>query len=227
MIEIIPAILPKSFSDLEMKLATIEGAATRVQVDVVDGVFAPNTTWPYTEGTRFERILAEDEGMPFWESFDFEFDAMVANPKEEIPKYLKAGATRVVVHGAGTEILSALEALQSDRTGDFGVEIGLALLPGDSPATFAQYKELVDFVQVMGIAQVGVQGSAFDERALNLIATLRADNPSLTIQVDGGVNLENARTIASAGANRLVVGSAIFASTNPLEALEALEDEVN
>jgi ribulose-phosphate 3-epimerase len=227
MIEIVPAILPKSFSDLEMKLATIQGTTSRVQIDTVDGVFAPNITWPYTEGTRFERILAEEEGMPFWEDFDFEFDAMVINPKEEIPKYLKAGATRVVLHGAGGEIMSALEALQAGRAGDFGVEVGIALLPGDSSGTFAQYKSLVDFVQVMGIAEVGVQGSAFDERALELVAALRADNPSLTIQVDGGVNLENAKQIANAGANKLVVGSAIFAATNPLEALEALEDEVN
>lgn len=227
MIEIVPALLPKSFGDLEEKLALMQGTAERVQIDAVDGVFAPNKTWPYTEGSRFERILAEEEGMPFWEEFDFEFDAMVANPKIEIPKFLKAGATRVVVHGVGNEIVDTLAMLQAERAGDFAVEVGVALLPSDDAATFAQYKSLVDFVQVMGIAQVGFQGSEFDARAINLITSLRHNDPELTIQVDGGVNLGNARTLANAGSNRLVVGSAIFNAPDPREAYEQLLHAVN
>lgn len=237
MIEIVPAILPKSFGDLEMKLASMQGLATSIQIDTVDGAFAPNKTWPYTEGSRFERIIAEEEGMPFWEDFEFEFDAMVANPKEEIPKYLRTGATRVVVHGAlgrspatgeaGIGILDTLEFLQGERAGDFGITIGVALLPGDQAGTFAQYKELCDFVQVMGIAQVGVQGSEFDARALGLITSLRETYGALTIQVDGGVKVENARAIAQAGANRLIVGSAIFNSPDPASAIEELSYAAN
>ncbi len=205
-----------------MQLAVVQGLVGAVQIDTVDGIFAPNKTWPYTEGSRFERIVAEEEGMPFWEDFEFEFDAMVANPKEEIPKYLKTGATRVVVHGAGNEILDTLQFLQSERAGDFGILVGVALLPGDSIGTFAQYKELCDFVQVMGIAQVGFQGSEFDVRALDLITSLHSAYPELTIQVDGGVKIDNARSIALAGASRLIVGSAIFNSPSPAEAIEEL-----
>ena len=227
MIEIVPAILPNSFGDLEEKLAIMQGTVRRVQIDAVDGIFAPNKTWPYTEGSRFERILAEEEGMPFWEEFDFEFDAMVAHPKVEIPKFLKAGATRIVIHGAGSDILDMLTLLQPEREGDFAIEVGVALLPGDDAALFAQYRELCDFVQVMGIAKVGFQGSEFDERSLGLITSLRHNHGELTIQVDGGVRLSNARALAHAGANELIVGSAIFANTEPLEALRALKAEAN
>lgn len=227
MIEIIPAILPKSFGDLEMKLSQLHGLAVRVQVDVVDGIFAPNKTWPYTEGTRFERIIAEEEGMPFWDEFDFEIDAMVKNATVEIPKYLKTGATRVVVHGASTELMGILEALQPERAGDFAIALGVALLPGDSAGAFVQYKEMVDFVQVMGIAQVGVQGSELDQRAFDLITSLRAANPGLTIQVDGGVKAENAQALAQAGANRLIAGSAIFGAASPADAIRDLSYEAN
>ena len=62
MYEIIPAVLPKRFSDIAQALDALAGVAPVVQIDIVDGVFAPNTTWPYGQGDRaqFERILAGD-----------------------------------------------------------------------------------------------------------------------------------------------------------------------
>jgi ribulose-phosphate 3-epimerase len=227
MVEIIPAILPKSFSDLEGKLALIREHAPVVQVDVVDGIFAPTKTWPYAGGEMFSAIAAQEEGLPFWEDFDFQFDLMISHTAKEAGDYITAGASSLVVHGAGDDARAALESLQKDRQGEWGIKVGLALLPGDTAATFAQYRELCDFVQVMGIARVGVQGSAFDERALGLITSLRQDNPQLTIQVDGGVKLENAQALARAGANRLVVGSAIFGSAEPLVALKEIRRRAN
>lgn len=223
MVEIIPAILPKSYAELEEKLASIQDAAPTVQIDAVDGIFAPNKTWPYAGGEMFSAIVAQEEGLPFWEEFDFQFDCMTAHALRDAGDFISAGASSIVIHGAGKDALETLEKLQDDRAGEFGVMLGVALLPGDDAATFAQYKELVDFVQVMGIAKVGFQGSEFDARSLDLIAALRRDNPELTIQIDGGVRLENARSIAEAGANRLVVGSAIFSHPEPREAIEALK----
>ena len=227
MVEIVPAILPKSFEDLEGKLALVQGLTPRVQIDVVDGVFAPNKTWPYGNAEQFEQIVAQERGLPFWEDFDFQFDCMISHPQTEIENFIAAGATSVVVHGAGSDITSVLEKLQSARTGDFGIQIGVALLPGDDAGVFAQYKNLCDFVQVMGIAKVGFQGSEFDTRALDLITSLRQANAELTIQVDGGVRLDNARALAHAGANALVVGSAIFGSDDPASAIRALLKEAN
>lgn len=223
MIEIIPAILPKSYSELEEKLASVHDAAATVQIDAVDGIFAPNKTWPYQGGEMFSAIVTQKEGLPFWEEFDFQFDCMVSHALRDAGDFISAGASSIIIHGAGKDAKETLEKLQNERAGEFGVMLGVALLPGDEPGVFAQYKELVDFVQVMGIAKVGFQGSEFDPRALSLIAALRADNPKLIIQVDGGVTLENARELAHAGANRLVAGSAIFSKTDPKEAIEALK----
>jgi ribulose-phosphate 3-epimerase len=227
MIEIIPAILPKSFADLEIKLGLVREATRAVQVDVVDGVYAPSKTWPYADREAFEEIVRQERGMPFWEDIDFEFDCMIAHPQKEIEEYIAAGATRVVVHGAGQGIVEVLEKLQPSRAGDLGVKVGIALLPGDEAGVYAQYAALCNFVQVMGIVQVGFQGHSFDARAIDLITSLRELYPELTIQVDGGVTTENARALAAAGANRLVVGSAIFGSDDPAQAIAALSREAN
>lgn len=226
MIEIVPAILPKSFAELEEKLASIRAAAPLVQVDAVDGIFAQSKTWPFAGGEMFSSIVAQEEGLPHWEDFDFQFDCMVAHPLKDAREFISAGASGVVLHHASLGVLEAFEALQAERAGDLGVELGVAFLPSDPAESFLPYRELADFVQVMGIARVGFQGSAFDPRALELVKNLRSAYPNLSIQVDGGVKLENARAIAQAGANRLVVGSAIFGSIDPHEAIKKLKSEV-
>ncbi|MEK7390774.1 MAG: hypothetical protein AAB635_01405, partial [Patescibacteria group bacterium] len=78
----------------------------------------------------------------------------------------------------------------------------------------------VDFVQFMGIAKIGFQGQLFDERVYDKISGLRATRPNVTISVDGGVNLETATKLIEAGANRLVVGSALFESEDVAVTIE-------
>jgi ribulose-phosphate 3-epimerase len=226
MVEIIPAILPKSYADLEEKLALIHEAAGAVQIDVVDGVFAPNKTWPYASNEMFADIVGQDAGLPFWEDLDFQFDCMI-DASEDIEQFIAAGASTLVVHGAGEHAKKVLETLQKARSGDLATLVGIALLPSDDAATFTQYKELVDFVQVMGIEKVGFQGSEFDPRALNLITSLRQNHAELTIQVDGGVKKQNIKLLVEAGATKLVVGSAIFGAQDPVNAFEVLTREAN
>ena len=79
----------------------------------------------------------------------------------------------------------------------------------------------------MGIGRVGRQGEPFEPHSLALIERLRKRYPDLTIQVDGGVTMETARSLVQAGANRLVVGHAIFTADNPEEAYNALYTEAN
>ncbi len=227
MIEIIPAILPATFDDLVAHLLRVRGTTRMVQIDMVDGSFAPNRTWPYGEYESFESIAHEEEGMPFWEEFDFEFDVMAQHPEKDVENVVHAGAARVVIHATSVGATKALELLQVSRGGELGVKVGIALQLTDTPETLTAFDGLYDFVQVMGIAKVGFQGQAFDDRAFSLVAALRAAYPQLPIQVDGGVREENAARLVRAGATRLVVGSAIFATDDPKGALEALYTEVD
>ncbi len=221
---IIPAILPKSFTDLKQHLVQMQGVAPLVQVDVVDGIFAPTKTWPYTGGDEFEKIVAQDEGLPFWEDIDFQFDLMLANPKDEMERFVQTGAASVIVHAMSPGAKEALVLLQESRP---IVSVGVAFLPSAAVADVQAFEGLYDFVQVMGIAEVGSQGKPFDTQTLFLVAALRAARPELLIQIDGGVSLSNAEALVQAGANRLVVGSAIFGAKDPVDAYKALYTRVN
>ncbi len=230
MIEIIPAILPKSFDDLEQHAALVHGIAKRVQIDVVDGKFARTTTWPYKDHASFEKIVDEEHGLPFWQDFDFEFDLMIENPHEKVKEFVRAGASHVVIHAHATGAVEALRYLAELRQGDdggFSVTTGLALLPNMQPDVLESFDTLFDYVQVMGIDHEGKQGEPFDAHAVALVERLHRRYPELTIQVDGSVNMETAPALVRAGATELIVGSAIFGADNPAEAYKALYTLVN
>ncbi len=226
--DIIPAILPKSYAELEDKLGLIASHAPLVQIDICDGAYTQSRTWPYLKGDFdqiFQDIIEQNQALPGWEEIDFEFDLMVKNAHEKIPDFISAGASRIVVH---KDSLSAdeLEGVVSDfgrkseELGPFDIELGVALSSSASAGDIAPLVDRIHFVQVMGIAQAGFQGQPFDPRAVELVAALRSAYPDLPISVDGGVNLETARTLLDAGADRLVVGSALFNAPSLIDALE-------
>ncbi|HCB35764.1 MAG: hypothetical protein A2W52_00695 [Candidatus Taylorbacteria bacterium RIFCSPHIGHO2_02_49_25] len=219
---IVPAILPKSFSEIRAKLGLIKGAADAVQIDIVDGKFARNKTWPYVgDRGEFESLLKEKEGFPFWEDFDFEFDLMIAKPAEAVGDFVRIGASRVIVH---------LESMEPDALSDLihewkhAVGIGLALKPSTPISLLETFLHEVSFVQCMGNDKIGFQGITLDEeKVLPKLLKLRAKHPQLTIAVDIGVTFETAPRLIKAGANRLVAGSAIFGHANPAKALRQLK----
>lgn len=211
MVDIIPAVLPKSFAELERGLERLKGAAPLVQIDLVG-----------------ENILLGHEAMPLWEEYDFEFDIMLPHPERAIATVLAMGASRVVVHAPGDGAREALGMLQETRGGDYAVAVGVALRAHDAPEALGQFGGLYDYVQVMGIEHEGRQGEPPDphHRELELLRALRRMHPELFLQVDGA-SAAHPRELAQAGANRLIVGSAILAADDPKAALEALSREAN
>jgi ribulose-phosphate 3-epimerase len=109
----------------------------------------------------------------------------------------------------------------TERGSILDVELGLAFLPSVPFETISLYVHRVDFIQVMGIERIGFQGETFNEKALALIKSVHTAYPDVIISVDGGVHADNAEQIFEAGANRLVVGSAIFNQPNASEITEA------
>lgn len=228
MSEIIPAILVRRFQDLEESLERIKDVARMVQIDVVDGILAPTTTWPYKDEQRFARMVAGDEGLPLWDSFDFEFDLMVSDPALVVETYVGAGATRIVLHAKSKNVQEAMRLLQPVRLQvELPIQVGVAIMADASPEVLKEFEGMFDYIQIMGIEQIGQQGSVLGSNVVPAIEALRLAYPDMNIQVDGGVNVSNARSLVEAGANRLVAGSAIFASDNPHAALRALQKEAN
>src|SRR3989344_999786 len=170
MAEIIPAIMPMSLEDLREKLAQVDGLVSLVQGDVMDGLFVPNRSWPFTEGglDEFARIIAEEDGLPFWNTLNFEVDLMVSSPETAIAQWFSAGARRFIVHiESVADFAEVVDFFDTEiRAEDETAELGIALNPDTSNGDIEPFLESVDFVQCMGIAHIGFQGEPFDERGL-------------------------------------------------------------
>jgi ribulose-phosphate 3-epimerase len=221
--EIIPAILPKNFAELEEKISVIRGLSEMVQIDICDGKFVPTCTWPYwKKDENFEAILREERGMPGWEDIDYEFDLMIAGPTEDDARqWLSAGAKRVVLHYESSPDLMPVIAVLNGL-----VEIGIALdqkTPIDSPK-LAEYSSKIQFIQLMGIHKPGFQGQQFMPETIERVRAIKATFLDLLVTVDGGVSLENALELKEAGADRLVVGSALFTSDNIVETFAEFQE---
>jgi ribulose-phosphate 3-epimerase len=232
MADITPAILEKNFSEIKNKLAFLRGRARCVQIDICDGVFAPNRTWPFASGgfndADFIKIMNEEEGLPFWAEFDFELDLMVANAVENFDIYMKMGPKRMIFHLSAQKNLEEFEHFLEglDMYIRDNVEIGLAFKPSDDLSMVSRFSHKVDFLHCMGSDQLGFQGEVFSEKALENIKFLKKNLPGVVISVDIGINLQNAKTILGAGADRLTVGSSIWKSRDPIGTLQMFQSLV-
>lgn len=228
MAEIIPAILPKDFRELEEKLERVRGLSRIIQIDMCDGVFVSSKTWPYSGGeTIFGDIVAQERGMPYWEDFDFEFDLMVKDPYKKIQDFVSLGAKRIIVHLDSCEAEQMKKIMddygkRSDTLAPFDIELGLAIGSRASTSVIEPYIDDISFVQVMGIQNVGHQHQGFDEKAFDTVRELRQKFGEMLISVDGGVSEDTGQNLVEAGADRLVVGSALFSSGNIVATMDAL-----
>jgi len=213
--EIIPAILPRDYAELEDKISLVQGLVKTVQIDVCDGQFVPNASWPYRkEDETFKKLLTESEGLPGWKDLNFEIDLMANHAEEVVDEWVIAGATRVIVHVEMKGDLALAITNLKDRA-----EIGLALNIETPIETIEPFKDDIQFIQCMGIDQIGFQGQKFDSAVVEKIKAIKEKYPHLLVSVDGGVSMESAPILLEAGADRLVVGSAIFNSDNVFEAI--------
>ncbi len=210
--QIIPAIIPKSFEDLGEKMSALVGLVPLVQVDVLDGSLVPHVrAFPYQSTSKsdanFEKIIREEIGFPFWKKLEFEAHLMVREPERIIADWIAAGASRIIVQYEGVGNFDRCVEAVTGRV-PLGVSIALDT-PREALASIADH---VEVIQCMGwnFSSLGRQGESFDPRAIEAVSELRQLYPEHIISVDGGVNLENAPALGSAGAVRLVVGSAIW-----------------
>ncbi|MBU3668604.1 MAG: hypothetical protein FGM57_01400, partial [Candidatus Taylorbacteria bacterium] len=219
---ITPAILPKSFDDLVQHLERISSIAHSVQIDVVDGVFTNNKTWPYIQDHdgMFKKIVGQEEGLPYWETFDFEVDLMVSDPAFVADQWIAAGANRVIVHTRSITKENLLKLASNVRDKGVEIYIGVELRTREKTKEYLTYitaekgdiSNVISGIQCMGISEVGFQHSPFNEEVLDMIREFKKEYPTLPISVDGGVTLDNAGEIYDAGAERLVSGSTVFES---------------
>ena len=229
---IVPAILEKDFREIKNKLTFLRGQTKCVQIDFCDGIYVSSQTWPFSSGgfddADFLKIMNEEEGLPFWEDFDFEFDLMVVDAVKNFNVYMKLGPKRIIFHLGAQKNLEEFEHFLEglDMYTRDNVEIGLAFKPSDDLSVVSRISHKVDFLQCMGSDKIGIQGERFSLKALEDIKFFKKELPGIVISVDIGVNLENAESILNAGTDRLSVGSSIWKSPNPIGALQDFQSLV-
>lgn len=235
MIEIIPAVLRRTYDEICDDSARIEGLVAVAQLDVCDGKFVPSKTWPYAISGAVElnedfmALSRQEDGLPYWETLDWEIDLMIDAPEKNLEQWLPIGASRYIVHAdaiANWERFLDLDIMNPDARkigDDVVIGIGLAIDPETDLDEVMEYIPHFDFVQCMGIAKIGFQGQPFDESVLEKINRIRNTFPNMPISVDGGVSVETARELVNAGATRLIAGSAIMGSDDVEMAIAQLE----
>lgn len=247
---VLPAVMPDSFESLEGSVALFDTHVPWVQLDIMDGVFVPAISWPFIEvdsGPPFaegfggaQQQTADSVRLPTTKELAYEVHLMVQDPCDIGNAFIAAGAKRVIAHieSFGDTVDSINEVNSEQFTVDStkrarecfaqwkkrGAQVGVSLLletPLEAVYPLIESKD-VSVVQVMSITPIGVQGSVFDERAVERVHTLKERYPNLVIAVDGGVSAQTLPDLAHAGATHFGVGSAIVKADDPIAAYRTL-----
>jgi len=212
LIELAPSILSADFARLgEQVRMAIDGGATLLHVDVMDGHFVPNITI----GPPVVASLRKAATVPL------DVHLMIENADQYIPAFAEAGANWISVHQeASVHLHRTLELIHSH-----GVLAGVAINPSTPIATLSEIIELVDFVLVMSV-NPGFGGQQFIPRSIekirHLVTVRNAKNAGFRIEVDGGIALDTIADVVRAGAEVLVAGNAVFGKGNPKTNAEEL-----
>ena len=217
MAEVSPSILAADFAVLGEQVRQAEmGGAKMLHVDVMDGHFVPNISI----------------GIPVVESLarttDLVLDChlMVTEPGKYTQAFVAAGTKMVTVHQEACPHLGR----EIGRIRDSGAAAGVALNPATPLSTLNEVLADVDLVLIMSV-HPGFGGQSFLPASLDklrrLSAIRREEGHKFRIQVDGGVNQDNARPLAAAGCDILVAGSSIFGASDIANAVRTMQARAN
>ncbi|HXJ16380.1 MAG TPA: ribulose-phosphate 3-epimerase [Candidatus Polarisedimenticolia bacterium] len=207
-IEIAPSILAANFARLGEEVRAVEaGGADVIHVDVMDGHFVPNISI----GIPVVASLRKTTRLPL------DVHLMIDRPERYVGDFVRAGADRVLIHQEATVHLD--RALSMIR--ELGAQAGVAVNPATPIALLSEVLGNVDTVLVMSV-NPGFGGQKFIPGAMEKIRQLHQwrsrYNGTFRIEVDGGVDLENASDLAQAGVNTFVAGTSIFHTPDPAAA---------
>ena len=201
---IAPSILAADFTNLTQQIRMVEiGGADWIHCDVMDGHFVPNITF----GPSIVKAAHKVTKLPI------DVHLMIENPDKYLEDFINAGASYVSVHVE--EVVHLNRTV--NRIKELGAKAGVVVNPATPVSSIVDVAEYIDLLLIMTV-NPGFGGQKFIPNSLRRIkeaVTLRSEmNANFLIEIDGGVNVETAKSAFEAGAEVFVAGSSIFKADN-------------
>ena len=207
---IVPTILTNDKNIYTKQYETYSQFAKRIQIDICDGVFSP--------------ALTIDESNVWYkpELASIDIHMMTMSPSQRIQTILKIKPHLCIFHAESNEnLLPIFEVLKQA-----GISTGVAILKQTYPGKIAPYIEAADHVLIFA-GKLGQQGGEADMIQYEKVPIIRSIKSEVEIGWDGGINMQNARTLAHSGIDVLNVGSAISTAQDPAKAFADLTAELD
>ncbi len=211
---IAPSILSANFSNMGKDVAEMKTiGADWIHVDVMDGIFVPNITFGF-------KMISDIRSLS---DLLFDVHLMIDEPKRYAERFVKSGADLVSFHiEAERDVEGTIELIKNS-----GAKCGLVVNPDTDVDSAIPYFEKLDLFLIMSVFP-GFGGQKFIDGSLERIARAAALRdryaPHALIEVDGGVNAENAASIIAAGADVLVAGNAVFGAPDRKAAIRKIRN---
>jgi ribulose-phosphate 3-epimerase len=208
-VKLAPSLLNADFSDLRKAVSYIEGVADAIHLDVMDGNFVPNITF----GPLVVRAIRAITELPL------DVHLMIAHPAEYVEDFIAAGADWVSFHAEVTrhpgEIIGLIHS--------YDKRAGMVISPQTPAERLFDSLELLDFTLVMTVMP-GFGGQKIIPEALSKVGEIKKEaarqKVGLEVEVDGGVKTENLESVLDAGTDIVVIGSSIYAASDPRKAAQ-------
>jgi len=209
---IAPSMLACNFGKLEEEIDLVnKSEAGWFHIDVMDGVFVPNISF----GTPVMEVFKKHARKTL------DVHLMIVNPERYVQKFAELGSEILTVHlEASTHLHRTVENIKNN-----GMKSGVAINPHTPVSSLNAIISDIDLVCLMSV-NPGFGGQSFIENTYKKVEELRSliekTNSRALIEVDGGVNNENAKQLFDCGANVLVAGSSVFKSEDPISTISYL-----